>query len=82
MIEAKDRLQEYTITLENLVDEQTTKLRDSERLAAIDATAGMVGHDIRNSLQAIVSDAFLSKMEIEGLSDSGLCRFRFFRSPC
>ena len=70
LIEAKNRLQEYTINLEKLVDERTNKLRDSERLAAIGATAGMVGHDIRNPLQAIISDAFLAKMEIEGLSDS------------
>jgi len=37
------------------------KLKDSERLAAIGATAGMVGHDIRNPLQAITSDVYLAK---------------------
>ncbi len=46
------------------------QLRDSERLAAIGATAGMVGHDIRNPLQAIIGDLFLSKKEIDELPDS------------
>ena len=39
--------------------EAIKKLKDSERLAAIGATAGMVGHDIRNPLQAIVGDLYL-----------------------
>jgi nitrogen-specific signal transduction histidine kinase len=37
-------------------------LADQQRLAAIGATAGMIGHDIRNPLQAIMSDAYLLKM--------------------
>ncbi len=41
------------------------QLQDSERLAAIGATAGMVGHDIRNPLQAITSDVFLAKTELD-----------------
>jgi PAS domain S-box-containing protein len=35
------------------------QLQDKERLAAIGSTAGMVGHDIRNPLQAMVSDIYL-----------------------
>lgn len=46
-----------------------TQLQDSERLAAIGATAGMVGHDIRNPLQAIIGDLFLSKKELDSLPD-------------
>jgi phosphoglycerate-specific signal transduction histidine kinase len=46
------------------------KLKDSERLAAIGATAGMVGHDIRNPLQAITSDVYLAKTELAGLPES------------
>jgi signal transduction histidine kinase len=46
------------------------QLRDSERLAAIGATAGMVGHDIRNPLQAIIGDLFLSKKELEDLPEN------------
>lgn len=37
------------------------KLKDVERLAAIGATAGMIGHDIRNPLQAIIGDIYLLK---------------------
>ena len=46
------------------------QLQDSERLAAIGATAGMVGHDIRNPLQAIIGDLFLSKKEIDALPEN------------
>ena len=45
------------------------KLKDSERLANIGATAGMVGHDIRNPLQAITGDLYLAKTEINKLPD-------------
>jgi PAS domain S-box-containing protein len=37
------------------------QLHESERLAAIGATAGMVGHDIRNPLQAMTGDLYLIK---------------------
>ena len=57
-------LNEYTKNLESLVEQRTKELKDAERLAAIGATAGMVGHDIRNPLQAIVSDVFLIKYEL------------------
>jgi two-component system sensor histidine kinase HydH len=45
-------------------------LKDKERLAAIGATAGMVGHDIRNPLQAITGDLYLAKMSASSLPDS------------
>lgn len=60
----QDKLREYAKNLEALVEERTKALRDSERLAAIGATAGMVGHDIRNPLQAITGDVFLLKTEL------------------
>jgi PAS domain S-box-containing protein len=44
------------IIVEDKTEEETTK-----RLSAIGATAGMVGHDIRNPLQAMVSDVYLLK---------------------
>jgi len=44
--------------LEELVDERTKQLKDSERMATIGQTAGMVGHDIRNPLQAIAGDVY------------------------
>ena len=43
------------------------QLQDNERMAAIGQTAGMIGHDIRNPLQAIVSELFLARqVMIEG----------------
>ena len=41
--EAEEKLEEYRNSLEKLVEERTTQLKDSERLATIGATAGMVG---------------------------------------
>ena len=58
------KLEEYRKHLEDLVEERTKQLKDSERLATIGATAGMVGHDIRNPLQAIVGDLYLPREEI------------------
>ena len=46
------------------------QLQDQERLAAIGATAGMVGHDIRNPLQSMIGELFLSKKELENLPES------------
>ncbi|MGD6851284.1 MAG: PAS domain-containing sensor histidine kinase [Candidatus Bathyarchaeia archaeon] len=50
---------------EELSEERRKKLKDAERLAAIGATAGMVGHDIRNPLQAIASDVYLIKSDLD-----------------
>ena len=46
------------------------QLRDKERLAAVGATAGMVGHDIRNPLQSIVSSLYLIKNDLDNFPDS------------
>jgi PAS domain S-box-containing protein len=55
---------------EEQAQEASKKLKDSERLAAIGATAGMVGHDIRNPLQAITSDVYLVKTDLASLPES------------
>ena len=68
--ESAVRLEEYANQMESLANQRAAQLKDAERLAAIGATAGMVGHDIRNPLQAIVSDVFLAKSEIAGTPDS------------
>jgi two-component system sensor kinase FixL len=53
-------------TIEDITDRKNMekKIKDQERLSVIGATAGMVGHDIRNPLQAMTSDIFLLKEEI------------------
>jgi signal transduction histidine kinase len=64
------QLEEYTSQLEELAEQRANKLKDAERLAAIGATAGMVGHDIRNPLQAITGDIYLTKTDLESLPES------------
>ncbi len=51
----------HTESLEQRVRDQAGELLDAESLVAIGKTAGMVGHDIRNPLQAITSDIYLAK---------------------
>jgi PAS domain S-box-containing protein len=68
--ETEEKLEEYRNNLERLVEERTKQLKDSERLAAIGATAGMVGHDIRNPLQAIIGDLYLAKTELAALPEN------------
>jgi PAS domain S-box-containing protein len=63
------KLEEYSQNLEKLVEERTRQLKDAERLAAIGATAGMVGHDIRNPLQAITSDVYLAKSDLTAMPE-------------
>ncbi len=58
------KLEEYANQMERLAEERAEKLKDAERLAAIGATAGMVGHDLRNPLQAIINELYLAKMEL------------------
>ncbi len=58
------KIEDYTQLLEQLVKRQKKQLKEAERLAAIGQTAGMVGHDIRNPLQAIICELYLAKMEI------------------
>ncbi len=64
------KLEEYSKQLEQLVEERTKQLRDNERLAAIGATAGMVGHDIRNPLQAITGNLYLAKSDLKDVPES------------
>jgi PAS domain S-box-containing protein len=44
-----------------IIVEDKTEEEQNKRLSAIGATAGMVGHDIRNPLQAIEGDVYLLK---------------------
>ncbi len=51
--------------MEELAEQRAQQLKKSERLAAIGQTAGMIGHDIRNPLQAITGDMYLIKDELK-----------------
>lgn len=57
----QDKLEQHTLNLEELVDERTRKLKNAERFAAIGATAGMVGHDLRNPLSGIANASYYLK---------------------
>jgi len=68
--ESAVQLEEYANQMEDLADQRAEQLKNAERLATIGATAGMVGHDIRNPLQAIIGDVFLAKAELDSIPDS------------
>ena len=67
---AEETLRQHEEHLEDLVEEKTKLLKDSERMAAIGQTAGMVGHDIRNPLQSIIGEVYLADSELATLPDS------------
>ena len=53
-----------------VVVEDKTEEEKTKRLSAIGATAGMVGHDIRNPLQAIIGDIFLLNQFLKSMPES------------
>ncbi len=72
--ESEAELQQYADHLHDLVEERTTQLKDAERLAAIGQTATMIGHDLRNPLQALqfaleLEQAYLNAMETNAKAD-------------
>jgi PAS domain S-box-containing protein len=72
-------LREYNEKLEDLVEERTlqleqtqAKLVKSERLAAIGELAGMVGHDLRNPLTSIKAAAYYIRLKYaKNLDENG-----------
>ena len=64
------QLEEYANQMEELANERAKQLSQAERLATIGQTAGMVGHDIRNPLQAIAGELYLAKDELGSMPDS------------
>jgi len=63
------KLELYSKNLEKVVEERTKQLKDVERLAGIGETARMVGHDIRNPLQAIAGDLYLIDSDVATLTE-------------
>jgi signal transduction histidine kinase len=66
----------YSDYLEELIDERTKELKEaqekllkSQKLAAIGEVAAMVGHDLRNPLQAIVNTLYLAEKNLMSPSD-------------
>ena len=59
----------YIANLEKSVKDVQAKLREAERLAIMGQTAAMVGHDIRNPLQAITGDLYLLRDEVKNVTD-------------
>ncbi len=70
MKKVEGELKRHVGHLEELVRERTAQLQESHRLAAIGETATMVGHDLRNPLQAIVNTMFLLEGKVEGAPES------------
>jgi PAS domain S-box-containing protein len=62
-------VEEYATNMEQLAKERADKLKGAERLAAIGATAGMVGHDIRNPMQAIMGDLYLIASDVASIPE-------------
>ncbi|MGZ4868767.1 MAG: hybrid sensor histidine kinase/response regulator [Halobacteriota archaeon] len=54
-------LQRRAEELEHLLDQKTTQLRETVRLAAIDETAALLGHDLRNPLQVLINLTYAVK---------------------
>jgi PAS domain S-box-containing protein len=57
-------LEQYATQMEELANERAKQLKENMRLVAIGQTAGMVGHDIRNPLQAIVGELYMVREEV------------------
>ncbi|MCW3995003.1 MAG: PAS domain-containing protein [Candidatus Bathyarchaeota archaeon] len=66
----QEKIKQYSRHLEELVEERTKQLQEKERLAAIGQTAGMVGHDIRNPLQAIIGEIYIIRYELASMPKS------------
>ena len=65
-------LKVYGSQMEELAEERANQLQGAERLAAIGATASMVGHDMRNPLQAISGDLYFARKDLEKMPESHL----------
>jgi len=65
--ETEEELKRYSTQLEEVVEERTKKLQETQRLATIGETAAMVGHDLRNPLQTIAVIPYLVEQIVQSL---------------
>ena len=63
----QEKIHQYNKHLQELVAERTKQLVDYERFAAMGQVAGMVGHDIRNPLQALTGEVYLIRSELDNI---------------
>ncbi len=66
----KEKIEQYSKHLEELVEERTKQLITYERFAAVGQVAGMVGHDIRNPLQALMTEVYMLKEDLATLPEN------------
>jgi len=65
----ENKLKQYSEQLEKLVEEQTRRLREAERLAAIGELAAMIGHDLRNPLMGISAALYYIEKKLKPVDD-------------
>jgi signal transduction histidine kinase len=64
---AEMQVKRHSQHLEELVQEKTRELAGAQRMATIGETAGMVGHDLRNPLQAIIGTLHVARTKTDRL---------------
>ncbi len=64
-----EKLEKYSKKLENLVEERTHKLLETERMAATGKITAMVGHDLRGPLNTIKNASYLIRVKPEKIQD-------------
>ncbi|MGZ4930884.1 MAG: ATP-binding protein [Halobacteriota archaeon] len=69
---AQEELKRHSEQLEALVAERTAQLKDAERLSGIGETAAMIGHDLRNPLQALQYMVDLQKLRFQRIHSEKL----------
>jgi len=67
ILDANGRCTRFVGTVHDITERRQMEARlvETQRLAAIGETTAMVGHDLRNPLQAIVSTIYLAKRRLE-----------------
>ncbi len=62
-------LEQYATKMESLAEDRRLSLEGAERFTTLGKSAGMVGHDIRNPLQALEGDVYMMKEEVKDIAE-------------